>query len=152
MWDPPPTGYNLIDLTGQTPTDGRKQNDARRPLPPSAPNHTDSSPAGDKRKMRNLRPSDSGLTAVLAIRQHAAVLELKEARHHDRRRRGGVADSPRGDGPPEHTGTTVPSITRNESLAALENPWEKEGGTIDLHDAHSGNIPEGEGHATMADR
>jgi len=139
MWDPPPTGYNLIDLTGQTPTDGRKQKDVRRPLPPSAPNHNDSpsSPARDKRKMRSLRPSNSGLTAVLAIRQHAAVLELNKARHHDRRHRGGVADSSRGDG----------SITRNE-----EKPWEKEGDTINLRDAHSGNIPEGEGHATMADR
>ena len=41
----------------------------------------------DARKMRPLRPSDAGMTAVLAIRQHAVVTEQSEKRDHHHHRR-----------------------------------------------------------------
>lgn len=104
--------------------------------------------------MRPLRPSDSGMTAVLAIRQHAAVLELKEARHHGHHhghsldRREGFEASPKA-----LAKTNVPPlITRNDSLVALKMFWETEGGTSDDARDSAHNVPEGEGHATLADR
>jgi hypothetical protein len=86
MWDPPP-GYDPIDLTGQSPVRMREPSisTVRVPAPPLARSPQELSPARpgrDQRKMKPLRPSDSGMTAVLAIRQHAAVMELSAHRHH----------------------------------------------------------------------
>ena len=154
MWDPPP-GYSLIDLTGsshvvppqsplrapQSPMRIGTKASPRSPRPerqrrPAPPVHykepeVSASPKRDQRKMRPLRPSNSGMTAVLAIREHAAVLDQSEASSQMRVHGGGGADS----------GEALES-TRGEEI----DEHVLAGG---LKDAH---VCEGEIHATMADR
>lgn len=154
MWDPP-SGYSLIDLTGsshvvlpqsplrapQSPMRiGTKASRSprperqRRPAPPvlSKESELSASPKRDQRKMRPLRPSNSGMTAVLTIREHAAVLDQSEASSQMRFHHGGDgADS----------GEAFES-TRGEEI----DEHVLAGG---LKDAY---VREGEIHATMADR
>ena len=125
MWDPPPTGYKLIDLTGQSPARSVPQDmmssPVRRPVPPA--HDAAASPTRDHRKMRPLRVSDSGMTAVLAIREHAAVQKQQEQhRHHQHHH--------------QHHHSPLPEIDPS----------------IERQTASQPQAPEGEGHATMHDR
>jgi len=142
MWDPPPVGYGLIDLTGQPPARGPPSaapgaigSPARRPVPP-AHDAAASSPARDHRRMRPLRASDSGMTAVLAIREHAAVQEQQAHRRHHRRqlRQGHSPDSPDlAEGGDPDGGQTQEAAGADPGQGQLA-------------------VPEGEGHATLSDR
>jgi len=132
MWDPPPAGYNLIDLTGQSPARSVPQDKmgspVRRPVPPA--HDAAASPTRDHRKMRPLRVSDIGMTAVLAIREHAVVKEQQE--QQDRHRRHYHHHHHHH----HHHHSPLPDFDPSSERQTASQP----------------EAPEGEGHATMHDR
>ena len=113
----------------------------RQPMPPPAmsmpsPTHHEAT-ARDQRKMRPLHVSDSGMTAVLAIREHAAVIE-----HARRSRRENYLTKQSEAGGKAEEGKS--SLQTAEDIGSEH--------IISVPDEPIANIPEGEGHVTMGER